>query len=148
MKRPPAYAARLIGQRSAGLHPIVAVVSYGADWSPIERWAHLPMVCVSPAQYRVGTVDWRCLSGLPVVLADRCVRDVDDVIDAQGWRGLLWCAGEVAKVALYGQVHLFSRHLPRWVRDAQQLAQAYALDDGRWPAWWTLPGAAEGRCGA
>lgn len=145
MTRPPAYAARLIGQRSAGRHPPAVVVSYGADWSPIERWSALPMVCVSPAHYKVGQVDWRCVVGLPVLLADRCVRDVDDTLDADGWRGIWWCAGELARVALGGYVSIWSRHVPRWVTEAQQLAAAYAKDDDRWPAWWTRPGAAEVR---
>jgi hypothetical protein len=165
--RLPAFARDLLEHRRRGRHPLNVDVVYGDVWS--VPWARqkaaqqryvfdgpgcdvygdgwmaqvgAPCLAIRPREYAPGTFDFRCVTGLAVLVVD-VTGVVDTVTAADGavsrW-GRVWSlCGELAGYA--ASVSLDTR-FDGVSASVAQVAYAHRTRDAAtgkyvWPCWWS-----------
>jgi hypothetical protein len=172
--RPPAYGKALLDNRRRGFHPLWVELYYGDDWKAAgERammekrafvrlgaaarpydiaWQHAighPMLAIRPREYAPGIYDFRCVTGVQVLMIDGCeaALDVESVEAHRATRafdlaftrwGLFYdLLAELSQWAAYVQFEA-----PWGLTDAAMAAHdASALNKEQrrfeWPRWWS-----------
>ena len=143
MKRLPPFGRRLLDRRRQGDHPLEVVLVYGERWWPGKKYEALPRVAVRPSEYVPGTIDWRMLAGLHVIVVDRAEglgewvgvpeRDCDDA-----WGRFYYLLGEISDYA--ARVTVVAEGATDTTPDALAYANRWRAPYAvvmQWPAWWS-----------
>lgn len=130
-KKLPAYGRQLLQLRRCGEHPSAINVVYGERWRDVV-W---PKVCVLPAKYVPGTVDWRVVAGVKAVVCDLAAGLADFNVEGNRYGPLYSLIGELVEIGAYVVVRFPENG--KWSEETAD-ALAYACRwNQQWPAWWS-----------
>jgi hypothetical protein len=130
-KRLPAFGRLLLQARRCGEHPSEITVVYGDQWRAVSA----PKVCVRPAEYVPGQVDWRVVAGVKVFALDLGDGLGDFDVQANRYGPFYSLIAEL--VAMDAYVVVRYAESGQW-REQEADALAYACRWARrWPYWWS-----------